>query len=121
MVNLHDRIERMCYLGPEFIDITWGAGGSRPAATLEVVSNAQKVYGVETCMHLICTNNPTEKIDKALSVSEQNWTIPPTAISRSISPPQRKTKEKNVHQREAMCTQVKDEDQTKRTRTMDKK
>ncbi|KAG0299591.1 hypothetical protein BGZ98_009919 [Dissophora globulifera] len=66
MVNLHDRIERMCYLGPEFIDITWGAGGSRPAATLEVVSNAQKVYGVETCMHLICTNNPTDKIDKAL-------------------------------------------------------
>ena len=66
---MHDRIERMCYLGPEFIDITWGAGGSRPAATLEVVSNAQKVYGVETCMHLICTNNPTDKIDKALSVS----------------------------------------------------
>ncbi|KAG0237623.1 hypothetical protein BGW42_000451 [Actinomortierella wolfii] len=67
MVNLNDRIERMCSLNPEFIDITWGAGGSRPAATLEVVSNAQKVYGVETCMHLICTNNPTDKIDKALS------------------------------------------------------
>ncbi|KAG0241285.1 methylenetetrahydrofolate reductase-domain-containing protein [Mortierella sp. GBAus27b] len=67
MVNLQDRIERMCYLGPAFIDITWGAGGSRPAATLEVVSNAQKVYGVETCMHLICTNNPTDKIDKALN------------------------------------------------------
>lgn len=69
MINLQDRIERMCYLGPEFIDITWGAGGSRPAATLEVVSTAQKVYGVETCMHLICTNNPTDKIDKALNVS----------------------------------------------------
>ncbi|KAF8937007.1 hypothetical protein BGZ58_003381 [Dissophora ornata] len=66
MANLHDRIERMCHLGPEFIDITWGAGGSRPAATLEVVSNAQKVLGIETCMHLICTNNPTSKIDKAL-------------------------------------------------------
>ena len=69
MINLQDRIERMCYLGPEFIDITWGAGGSRPAATLEVVSTAQKVYGVETCMHLICTNNPTDNIDKALNVS----------------------------------------------------
>ncbi|KAF9389627.1 hypothetical protein CPC16_005694 [Podila verticillata] len=67
MINLQDRIERMCYLGPEFIDITWGAGGSRPAATLEVVSTAQKVYGVETCMHLICTNNPTNNIDKALN------------------------------------------------------
>ncbi|KAF9541331.1 hypothetical protein EC957_003235 [Mortierella hygrophila] len=56
----------MCHLSPEFVDITWGAGGSRPAATLEVVSNVQKVLGVETCMHLICTDNPIENIDKAL-------------------------------------------------------
>ncbi|CAO3662455.1 unnamed protein product [Rhizopus microsporus] len=25
--NLYDRIERMQQFGPEFIDITWGAGG----------------------------------------------------------------------------------------------
>ncbi|KAF9921738.1 hypothetical protein FBU30_008205 [Linnemannia zychae] len=66
MINLNDRIERMCYLGPEFVDITWGAGGSRPAATLEVVSNVQKVLGIETCMHLICTDNPVQNIDRAL-------------------------------------------------------
>ncbi|OAQ31780.1 methylenetetrahydrofolate reduct [Linnemannia elongata AG-77] len=66
MINLNDRIERMCHLSPEFVDITWGAGGSRPAATLEVVSNVQKVLGVETCMHLICTDNPIKNIDKAL-------------------------------------------------------
>jgi len=62
----------MCHFGPEFVDITWGAGGSRPAATMEVVSHAQKVYGVETCLHLICTNNPTDKIDQALKVTKQN-------------------------------------------------
>ncbi|KAF9292762.1 hypothetical protein BGZ88_006134 [Linnemannia elongata] len=66
MINLNDRIERMCHLSPEFVDITWGAGGSRPAATLEVVSNVQKVLGVETCMHLICIDNPIKNIDKAL-------------------------------------------------------
>ncbi|KAH7042393.1 methylenetetrahydrofolate reductase-domain-containing protein [Linnemannia elongata] len=66
MINLNDRIERMCHLSPEFVDITWGAGGSRPAATLEVVSNVQKVLGVETCMHLICTDNSIKNIDKAL-------------------------------------------------------
>ncbi|KAG9066367.1 hypothetical protein KI688_001591 [Linnemannia hyalina] len=36
----------MCHLSPEFVDITWGAGGSRPAATLEVVSNVQKVLAL---------------------------------------------------------------------------
>ncbi|KAG0060539.1 hypothetical protein BGZ90_003990, partial [Linnemannia elongata] len=56
----------MCHLSPEFVDITWGAGGSRPAATLEVVSNVQKVLGMETYMHLICTDNPIKNIDKAL-------------------------------------------------------
>ncbi|KAG0287146.1 hypothetical protein BGZ97_007181, partial [Linnemannia gamsii] len=56
----------MCHLEPEFVDITWGAGGSRPAATLEMVSNVQKVLGVETCMHLVCTDNSVESIDKAL-------------------------------------------------------
>ncbi|KAG0296071.1 hypothetical protein BGZ96_010235 [Linnemannia gamsii] len=66
MANLNDRIERMCHLYPEFVDITWGAGGSRPEATLEMVSNVQKVLGVETCMHLVCTDNSVEGIDKAL-------------------------------------------------------
>ncbi|KAF8942761.1 hypothetical protein BGZ47_006164 [Haplosporangium gracile] len=56
----------MCHLNPEFVDITWGAGGSRPAATLKMVADVQKVLGVETCMHMICTDNPIENIDKTL-------------------------------------------------------
>ena len=47
-------------LGPEFIDVTWNAGGSSSQLTLEVCllliakicSTAQSVYGIDTCMHL---------------------------------------------------------------------
>ena len=58
----------MATLGPEFIDITWGAGGTTSDLTLEICQTAQSVYGLETCMHLTCTNMPKEKIDDALEV-----------------------------------------------------
>lgn len=70
--NLYDRIERMQRFGPEFIDITWGAGGSSADLTTEIVATTQSVYGLETMMHLTCTNMPIEKIDKALEVKHDS-------------------------------------------------
>ncbi|KAF9170877.1 hypothetical protein BGX20_008381, partial [Mortierella sp. AD010] len=64
--NLFERMERMYNLGPEFVDITWNAGGTSSDLTSELVATAQSVYGLETCMHLTCTNMPKEKIDVAL-------------------------------------------------------
>ena len=65
--NLYDRMDRMHDLGPAFVDVTWGAGGSRSQLTCEMVNVAQTVYGLETCMHLTCTDMETSKIDDALS------------------------------------------------------
>ena len=59
----------MYRLGPEFIDVTWNAGGTSSQLTSEIVATAQSVYGLETVMHLTCTNMPKEKIDKALKVT----------------------------------------------------
>lgn len=69
VVNLYDRMERMYRYGPEFIDVTWGAGGVSADLTSEIVSTAQSVYGLETMMHLTCTNMPREQVDTALKVS----------------------------------------------------
>ncbi|KAF7125874.1 hypothetical protein CNMCM5793_002233 [Aspergillus hiratsukae] len=67
--NLYDRMDRMHSLGPSFIDITWGAGGRLSDLTCEMVNVAQSVYGLETCMHLTCTDMPLEKVDAALSAA----------------------------------------------------
>ncbi|GAA6035646.1 hypothetical protein JCM8097_004945 [Rhodosporidiobolus ruineniae] len=64
--NLYNRIENMLQLGPIFVDITWGAGGSTSEATTEFVKHAQSKLGLETCMHLTCTNMPVEMVDEAL-------------------------------------------------------
>lgn len=70
--NLLDRIERMRGLGPEFIDITWNAGGRTSDLSSEMVKTCQSLIGIETCMHLTCTNMPEEKVDIALREAKQH-------------------------------------------------
>ncbi|KAF1982609.1 methylenetetrahydrofolate reductase 2 [Aulographum hederae CBS 113979] len=64
--NLYDRMDRMHSFGPSFIDVTWGAGGHLSDLTCEMVKVAQTTYGLETCMHLTCTDMGKAKIDQAL-------------------------------------------------------
>ncbi|KAI9800868.1 MAG: hypothetical protein M1825_003651 [Sarcosagium campestre] len=64
--NLYDRMDRMHAMGPSFIDVTWGAGGRLSHLTCEMVNVAQSVYGLETCMHLTCTDMEKGKVDAAL-------------------------------------------------------
>ena len=67
--NLYDRMDRMHDLGPTFIDITWGAGGRHSQLTCEMVNAAQAHYGLETCMHLTCTDMERSKVDEALKMA----------------------------------------------------
>lgn len=69
--NLYERMDRMHSYGPTFIDITWGAGGRHSQLTCEMVKVAQSVYGLETCMHLTCTDMPQAKLDDALDQAYQ--------------------------------------------------
>lgn len=70
--NLVDRIERMRLLGPEFIDITWHSGGRTSELTTEMIKFCQGTIGIETCMHLTCTNMQPEKIDIALEAAKEH-------------------------------------------------
>lgn len=65
-------MDRMYQLGPEFVDVTWGAGGSTSNATLDICTTAARHLGLETCMHLTCTNMHKDMIDHALKVCKDN-------------------------------------------------
>ncbi|WIA22217.1 hypothetical protein OEZ85_004547 [Tetradesmus obliquus] len=65
--NLFERLDRMVAYGPTFCDITWGAGGSTADVTLGIATKMQNLFGVETMMHLTCTNMPVEALDNALA------------------------------------------------------
>lgn len=69
--NLYERMERMYEFGPKFIDVTWGAGGRIAELTCEMVTQAQTFFGLETCMHLTCTDMGEEKVNDALQKAYQ--------------------------------------------------
>ncbi|KAI7822591.1 methylenetetrahydrofolate reductase-domain-containing protein [Gamsiella multidivaricata] len=69
--NLFDRIGRMQVLSPAFVTCTWGAGGSTFEKTTELSAVAQTVHGLETCMHLTCTNMDRGKVDDALAEAKK--------------------------------------------------
>lgn len=54
-------------LRPLFVNVTWGAGGSTAAKSLELAETCQRQLGLTTCLHLTCTNMNRSLIDKALS------------------------------------------------------
>ncbi|KAJ1978751.1 methylenetetrahydrofolate reductase 1 [Dimargaris verticillata] len=64
--NLLTRITRMSKMNPVFVDVTWGAGGSTAERTLELCQMIQAIQGLETCMHLTCTNMDRVTLDYAL-------------------------------------------------------
>ncbi|KAJ1955127.1 methylenetetrahydrofolate reductase 1 [Dispira parvispora] len=66
LANLLARIARMTTLGPVFVDITWGAGGSTADRTLELCRLVQEIDNVQVCMHLTCTNMDHQTLDAAL-------------------------------------------------------
>eukprot|EP00834_Sanchytrium_tribonematis_P006513 NODE_487_length_6903_cov_0.412111.p1 type:complete len:595 gc:universal NODE_487_length_6903_cov_0.412111:3162-1378(-) len=54
--NLFKRLSNMQLLGPTFSDITWGASGSTCELSLEIAEYMYNVLGMETCLHVTCTN-----------------------------------------------------------------
>lgn len=53
-------------LGPLFATVTWGAGGSTASRSLELAEYLQVQLGLNTCLHLTCTNMRRRALDDAL-------------------------------------------------------
>ena len=60
-------VERLARLDPLFASVTYGAGGSTNADSLEIVTRIQQEYGLETMAHLTCIGSSTGEIDQFLS------------------------------------------------------
>ncbi len=70
LFNLYARIERMARLLPEFVDVTWGAGGSTARRSLEIAAHTQNFSGLDTMLHLTCTGLSKKKILEILRRAE---------------------------------------------------
>eukprot|EP01098_Paradermamoeba_levis_P011692 TRINITY_DN5030_c0_g1_i1.p1 TRINITY_DN5030_c0_g1~~TRINITY_DN5030_c0_g1_i1.p1 ORF type:complete len:589 (+),score=188.41 TRINITY_DN5030_c0_g1_i1:71-1837(+) len=69
--NLYDRLDRMGLLEPCWIDVTWGAGGSTSHLTTEICLNSQNICGLDTMMHMTCTNMPKPELLEFLKKAKE--------------------------------------------------
>lgn len=53
-------------LNPDFISVTYGAGGSTSKRTLEIAARVQDMYGIPALAHLTCVSSTREQITAAV-------------------------------------------------------
>ncbi len=54
--TLEDTVESLAALGPDFVSVTYGAGGSTRAKTREIIEHIQGKSGLTAMAHLTCVN-----------------------------------------------------------------
>ena len=54
--TLEDTVEQLAPLGPDFVSVTYGAGGSTRGKTREVIEHIQARSGLTAMAHLTCVN-----------------------------------------------------------------
>lgn len=58
--------EAIAALHPDFISVTYGAGGGTSDFTVHIASAVKKTYGVEVMPHLTCLSSTKEKVTETL-------------------------------------------------------
>ena len=56
---------------PDFISVTYGAGGSKKGRTLDISSKIKKEYGIESLAHFTCVGHSVDEIDSMLLRMEE--------------------------------------------------
>jgi methylenetetrahydrofolate reductase (NADPH) len=62
MENLYKTIEELKKLGPDFVSVTYGAGGSTRGATLEICDEIQKRFNLTALHHFTCVGHSVAEL-----------------------------------------------------------
>ncbi len=66
--SLFNTIEELRDLEPDFISVTYGAGGSTRDRTVEIASSIKNDFGIETLAHLTCMAHSKQEVDSILGI-----------------------------------------------------
>ena len=74
--SVKEAVEQIAELRPDFMSVTYGAGGGTSKYTLDIAKNIKDMYGVPTLAHLTCVsstkNTVKEKIEQLKSAGIEN-------------------------------------------------
>lgn len=66
METIFETLEKLRDLSPDFISVTYGAGGSSQGHTVEIASRVKKDFGIESIAHLTCVTSTKDSIRQML-------------------------------------------------------
>ena len=85
--NIDSTLERLCDLKPDFISVTFGAGGSAvDNQTVELAKKIKNNYGVEPIVHLTCLHYGKEEISTILAQLEEEGIENVLALRGDVNP-----------------------------------
>jgi methylenetetrahydrofolate reductase (NADPH) len=64
--NLFEAVGELRSLRPDFVSVTYGAGGSTAHKTIEIVSRIKEEYGIEAMPHFTCVGSTVEQLHETL-------------------------------------------------------
>ena len=71
--DIDETLSILSELSPDFISVTFGAGGSsNNNKTIEIAKKIKHQYGIETLVHLTCSSYTKHEIDSFISVLSEN-------------------------------------------------
>lgn len=70
--KIFETIEELKDLKPDFISVTYGAGGTTKDTTVNIASKIKNDFGIETIAHLTCVTSSSSEIDGILDELKAN-------------------------------------------------
>ncbi len=65
-LNLERALHELQPLNPDYVSVTYGAGGSTREKTIDLVSRIKDDFGLEAMAHLTCVNATTDELRRTL-------------------------------------------------------
>ena len=67
LTTVYQTVAELRELAPDFISVTYGAGGSNRERTIEIAATIKKEYQIETVAHLTCVGHSPIELDLILN------------------------------------------------------
>lgn len=85
--TVYKTLDGLVDLKPDFISVTYGAGGSLPGcSTREIVSIIKDKYHTESIAHLTCVNSARSDIDRVIKEFKENGIENVLALRGDVNP-----------------------------------
>jgi len=70
--TIYGSLAKFAALNPDFVSVTYGAGGSKKDRTIEIASKIKRDYNIESMAHFTCVGHSKDEVDILLDLMHEN-------------------------------------------------